>query len=58
MSEEFFHNMAKTYIENWPSLLFNESIATAILRINNKEVNSLIETNIYTIEQTGKAPSE
>jgi hypothetical protein len=58
MSEEFFHNMAKTYIENWPSLLFNESIATAILRLNNKEVNSLIETNIYTIEQTGKAPSE
>lgn len=58
MSEEFFRKGAKTYIENWPPLLFNESMATAMLQLTQEEVNSLIEVNIHTIEQTEKAPSE
>lgn len=58
MSEEFFTNAAKTFIENWPSLLFNESIATAMFQLTSQEVDSLIEVNIHTIEQTEKTPSE
>lgn len=58
MSEEFFRNGAKTYIENWHSLLLNESMATAIFQLTREEMNSLIEANIHTIEQNEKVPSE
>lgn len=58
MSEEFFRNGAKTYIENWHSLLFNESMATAMFQLTNEEMNSLIEVNLHTIEETEKVPSE
>lgn len=37
MSEEFFRNGAKTYIESWPSLLFNESMATAMFQLTSEE---------------------
>lgn len=58
MSEVFFRTAVKTYIENWPAGLYNESIATALFQLTQKEMDALIETNAFTIEETGKEPSE
>jgi len=58
MSEVFFRTAVKTYIENWPHRLYNESIATALFQLTQKEMDAVIETNAFTIEETGKEPSE
>lgn len=58
MAENFFYTATKINIENWPPMLFNESMATVVLRLTAEERDSLIEINIYNIEQTEKEPSK
>ena len=55
---EFFNNAKKTFIENWPVRLYNESIATLLLQLTDEETNSLIAANICTIDETGEEPTK
>ena len=58
LEKGFFQGGAKTYIENWPDRLYNESIATSLFQLTPKEMSALIETNAFSIEETEKEPSE
>lgn len=56
MSKEFFENNAKLNIENWPNLLYSESMATVILTLSPEEQDALIKYHPFKAEE--ETPSE
>jgi len=58
MSKIFFENNSKTYLENWPTMLYNESISTILIRLDDREVASLIAYNNNTIDETCEVPTK
>ena len=58
MKKNFFSKCAETFIENWPSRLYNESIATSLFQLTQEEARALIETNAFFTDEEEKKPSE